>query len=70
MKPEWYDAILPPVELEVGKSYDHPTEGRITIIDGCYRDPTYNRISNFWRWRRADGSEGSGYGGHWPEAAK
>ena len=63
----WYDAVLPPVRLQVGKKYQHPEDGVITITSGCYRDPTYGRVSNWWYWTKEDGTEGKGYGDHWPE---
>ena len=33
------------------------------ILSGCYFDPVYNRLSNFWHWRNLiTGKEESGYG--------
>ena len=34
------------------------------IKSGCYLDPTFHRLSNFWTWLNlATGKEESGYGG-------
>jgi hypothetical protein len=41
---------------------------RVRVVSGCYLDPTYHRLSNFWGWREIDesGKESSdikhGYG--------
>ncbi len=40
----------------------------IQIISGCFLDPNYGRLSNYWTWREVlpDGTlgkEGEGYGG-------
>lgn len=33
------------------------------ILSGCYLDPVYHRVSNFWHWRNlSTGKEESGYG--------
>lgn len=62
------DSVFPPIELEAGKRYLHPEYGLIEITGGCYRDPVYGRISNFWDWTVvATGEHGCGYGADWPE---
>lgn len=53
--------------MEIGKDVKHPDGYMVRVVDGCYLDPTYGRVSNWWTWRRikADGSLGrkvSGYG--------
>ena len=51
------DRLCPPSKLVVGKYYMYKGEV-VKITSGYYRDPTYNRISNFWSWRKInkDGS--------------
>ncbi len=53
--------------MEIGAIVDHPDGYKVKIIDGCYLDPTYGRVSNWWTWKQVkqDGSLGkkaSGYG--------
>ena len=36
--------------MEIGKTLQHPDGRTIKIKDGCFRDPTYDRISNWWTW--------------------
>jgi hypothetical protein len=63
------DDVIEPVGLQIGKSYIHPEHGKITITRGCYRDPTFGRISNHWHWTvRQTGETGHGYGANWPPA--
>lgn len=63
------DEIIAPVELEVGRRYQHPRAGTIQITGGCYRDPVHGRVSNFWHWiELTDGRPGCGYGARWPAA--
>lgn len=51
-----------------GTRVEHPEHGLVEITGGCYCDPTYGRVSNWWYWRKvnSDGSLGkkqySGYG--------
>lgn len=46
----------------------HPNGRDIRIDDGCYLDPTYGRVSNFWYWTFLDAEgkptleKGHGYG--------
>lgn len=62
------DEVLKPVTLQIGHTYLHPEDGEIEITGGYYRDPIYNRISNFWYWKvLATGEIHSGYGTNWPE---
>lgn len=62
------DEVLPPVVLERGKFYIHPEHGIVQIIDGMYRDPIHNRISNFWTWKIIEtGEMRDGYGGQWQQ---
>lgn len=40
----------------------------VLILDGCYLDPTYHRVSNWWSWQELDNElnlkdKSSGYGG-------
>lgn len=41
-------------QLAVGKTVDHPTHGPVVILAGCFWDPVYCRLSNWWTWRKAD----------------
>lgn len=62
------EAVIPPNHLVHGKLYLHPDDGVIRIDSGCYYDPTYGRVSNFWRWTVVDTEEQkSGYLGRMPE---
>jgi hypothetical protein len=27
---------------------------KVRVVSGCYLDPTYRRLSNFWRWTEID----------------
>lgn len=54
--------------LRIGKHFSY--RGRpIKIVDGCFLDPVYQRLSNFWNWREVLPNGGlsekkeSGYGG-------
>lgn len=54
-------------ELGTGKVVRHPDGRTVKIKSGCYRDPVYGRVSNWWTWNevRSDGSLGPderGYG--------
>ena len=65
------DSIMAPVTLRPGKRYVHPEDGEIEITSGCYRDPTYGRVSNFWYWTViTTGEKKHGYGANWPERAQ
>jgi hypothetical protein len=53
--------------LSVGKITKHPDGRTVKIKSGCFRDPIFNRVSNWWTWNEIfpDGSFGpdeSGYG--------
>lgn len=53
--------------MVVGKRVTHPDGRTVEITSGCHRDPTYNRISNWWTWKEvlpddSLGEEESGYG--------
>lgn len=53
--------------MAIGKRLKHPDGRTVEIVSGQFLDPTYSRVSNFWRWREVleDGSLGpeeSGYG--------
>jgi hypothetical protein len=63
------DSVMPPVRLLIGATYHHPDDGLIQITGGCYRDPTYGRVSNFWHWTvLMTGEQKHGYGDNWPRA--
>lgn len=48
---------------KVGDTVRHPHGYDVTLTSGCYLDPTYGRLSNFWHWVRVDtGAPGHGYG--------
>ena len=61
------EMYFPPSTLAVGKIVKHPDGRTVKIKSGCYRDPIYNRVSNWWTWNELlpDGLLGpdeSGYG--------
>ena len=60
-------SYTPAFELKIGKPAKHPDGRNVMILSGCYRDPIYNRISNFWYWKEifADGSLGKEESGYW-----
>lgn len=56
-----------PCHMQIGKVIKHPKGYNVKVISGCFRDPTYGRISNWWTWQRVYksgklGPEQSGYG--------
>ena len=53
--------------MAVGKTVKHPDGRTVKIKSGCYLDPVFGRVSNFWYWNEvlADGTIGKeecGYG--------
>lgn len=63
------DQVLAPVKLVIGGRYLHPEDGEIEILSGCYRDPVYGRVSNWWDWKvLSSGEKRGGYGANWPAA--
>ena len=51
--------------VEIGKRYEHPVDGPITVTSGCYWGD--HGLSNFWHWTiESTGDRGHGYGGIWP----
>lgn len=53
--------------MEIGKTLKHPDGRTVKIKSGCFKDSTYNRISNWWDWNEVLlngdlGPEESGYG--------
>lgn len=56
----------PPVQ--VGKTYQHPEDGLITITSGQYWGR--HGLSNFWYWTVLEtGETHHGYANRWPEAS-
>ena len=60
-----------------GKLKGYPCD--VYITSGCYLDPTYGRVSNFWGWRKVIvnksckidlGPQESGYGSFHPSKNK
>lgn len=54
-------------KMEIGAEIMHPNGYIVKIKSGCFLDPIYGRVSNFWRWNRINedgslGKEESGYG--------
>ena len=51
-----------------GDIVTHPKGYKVRIDNGCYLDPTYGRVSNFWYWTPCDnkgnpvGKQEHGYG--------
>lgn len=55
--------------VEIGKKYQHPTDGPIEIVSGAYWGD--NGLSNFWRWTvLSTGETHRGYADTWPEIAE
>jgi len=53
--------------MSVGKHGMHPLGYKVLVTSGQYLDPVYERVSNFWCWRRVNddgslGDEECGYG--------
>lgn len=53
--------------MKIGKIMKHPDGRKVKIVSGFFLDPTYGRVSNFWRWKEVLpngklGKEESGYG--------
>ena len=44
----------------IGETWAYKGED-VTITGGYYRDPVYNRVSNFWYFRYANGRTGGDY---------
>ena len=36
--------------MKVGCIVKHPDGRMVYVTGGCYLDPTYGRVSNFWYW--------------------
>lgn len=70
------DTVRRLVRENAGSSYNwkkgdivtHPDGHKVRIDSGCYLDPTYGRVSNFWNWTVLDDDgkpsteKGHGYG--------
>jgi len=53
--------------MKVGRTVTHPDGRKVRITSGCFLDPEYGRVSNFWTWKPVKkngklGKEESGYG--------
>lgn len=53
--------------MRIGETIPHPEGYLVKVVSGCFLDPKYGRVSNWWTWQRIqpDGSLGpkeSGYG--------
>lgn len=52
--------------LRVGLVTQHPDGRTVKVMSGCFLDPIYGRLSNWWTWREVEGDglgpEESGYG--------
>lgn len=53
--------------MSVGKKLKHPDGRCVKITSGCFLDPVFGRVSNFWTWREVKrngklGKPESGYG--------
>lgn len=55
------EEVLGGSPLQVGKRYQHPEHGIITITSGQYWGQ--NGLSNFWYWTDESGEQHHGYGG-------
>jgi len=54
-------------KMKVGAVINHPDGRTVKIIDGCFLDAIYGRVSNWWSWKevKKDGTLGKkeeGYG--------
>lgn len=53
--------------MKIGATVAHPDGYAVKVLSGCYLDPVYGRVSNWWTWQRINddgtpGEEASGYG--------
>lgn len=53
--------------MKVGRIIKHPKGYKVKVIEGCFLDPVYGRVSNVWTWKRVLpggklGKAVSGYG--------
>lgn len=53
--------------MRIGKVITHPDGYKVKVVEGCFLDPVYGRVSNYWTWRRVLkggklGKPESGYG--------
>lgn len=53
--------------MKIGATIKHPDGRLVQVTSGCFLDPVYHRVSNWWTWRpvSSDGTLGppeSGYG--------
>ncbi|TXH15125.1 MAG: hypothetical protein E6R03_07875 [Hyphomicrobiaceae bacterium] len=37
--------------MKIGAVIRHPDGRLVKVIEGCYLDATYGRVSNWWSWR-------------------
>lgn len=38
--------------MRVGAIVQHPDGYPVKVLNGCYLDPIYGRVSNWWSWQR------------------
>lgn len=69
-KENGFQKVLEPTPRSIVYMIDDSGQFKpIKIISGCFLDPTFGRVSNYWYWREFDESgniietECSGYGG-------
>lgn len=39
-----------PTKMEIGRVLKHPDGRTIRVKSGCFLDPVYGRLSNWWTW--------------------
>lgn len=63
---ELTEEVLGGPPVAIGKNYEHPEDGPITIVGGRYWGD--RGLSNHWTWDViATGERKGGYGSAWPE---
>lgn len=53
--------------MEIGKTLQHPDGRTVKVTSGCFLDPVYGRVSNYWHWNEilpngSIGPDEHGYG--------
>lgn len=62
------EEVLGGTPVEIGKQYDHPTDGPIEIVSGQYWGE--HGLSNHWTWKvLRTGETKHGYADRWPVRA-
>jgi hypothetical protein len=43
--------------MAIGKRLMHPDGYLVEVTSGCYLDPVYHRVTNFWYWKRVNADD-------------